>query len=167
MLEGLSLKVRIIFLGMTVGAILVPLLLIAIFVHPQPISRNAVLGCYTALGAPSLDVGPDLIRIMEPRRRTFSYEAEPAKEGYRFAVSPSLSLRSAGAGRYAFVRDQRGTGYFWPLLPEHSDDPRNMRSPLDYGGRFQILALDGGAIVYGRTTDAARCRERPLTGSEK
>lgn len=155
--EGVSLKVRVIFLSMTMGAILVPVLLIAIFAHPQPISRSSVMGCYAAPGAPSLDVGSTGITIMEPERRKFSYLVEPDKQGYRFNVRPALSLRPIGRGRYVFTRDERGIGYFWSLLPTKSDDPRNVRGPKDYGGRFQVIANDGTAIVFGRIANAAKC----------
>lgn len=139
-----------------------PLLVLAtlgsVFLSPELIGLGTLMGCYVANGSPSLKVEPGLIHIGEPERRTFSYVAEPFKEGYHFAVRPALSLRPMGRDRYAFVRDQRGIGYFWPLLTTRSDDPGSLRQPKDFGGRFRIIASDGTAIVYTRTTAQHACR---------
>lgn len=124
----------------------------AIFLRPTPISEDAVLGCYTAIGAPSLDVRRGSIRIDEPQHRTFTYVAEPAKVGYRLAVAPAMSLRAKGSGRYVFAQDERGIGYFWPLLTSRSDDPQHMRKPADFGGRFQLIADDRTPVTYTRAT---------------
>jgi hypothetical protein len=135
--------------------IFVPILGLAafgmIFLRPIPISAELVMGCYTAKGSPSLDVRRGSIRIDEPQHRAFSYVAEPAKVGYHLTVSPAISLRSAGSERYVFAQDERGEGYFWPLLTTRSDDPRYMRKPTEYGGRFQLIADNGKSIIYTRT----------------
>lgn len=123
----------------------------AIFLRPVSISVDVVLGCYTALGAPSLDVRRGSIRIDEPQHRTFTYVAEPAKVGYHLAVAPAMSLRAKGSGQYEFKKDQRGIGYFWPLLTSNSDNPEYVRTPSDFGGRFQLIADDGERVVYTRT----------------
>ncbi len=142
--------------------VLGPLLVLAalgfFFLHPTPIAPELVQGCYVANGSPALSVQHGSIRIGEPERRTLTYVAEPNKVGYRLTVTPALSLRPAGVGRYAFVQDERGLGYFWPLLPKSSDDPRNMREPSDYGGRFQIIAWDGATITYNRSESSVACQ---------
>lgn len=154
--EGASSKEKLI----GVSIIAVPLaLLVALafaFLHPDPIKRETVLGCYVAKGSPALDVQPDHIRIVGSNR-SFDYVAEPAKEGYRLSVRPSLSLRPVGVGRYAFIQDRRGIGYFWPLLTLKSDDPQSMREPNEYGGRFQIIAMDSQLIIYSRVAAIAGC----------
>ena len=148
--DGMSPKDR--FLGWSI--IFVPIITLvalgAIFLRPNPISADAVLGCYTAFGAPSLDVRRGLIRIDQPQHHTFTYVAEPAKVGYRLTVAPAMSLRAMGSGRYVFVQDERGIGYFWPLLTSRSDDPQYMREPSDYGGRFQLIGDDSKPIIYKR-----------------
>lgn len=131
-----------------------PLILLAglgmIFLRPSPISKNTVVGCYVAQGAPALEVSPEGIRIEEPQRRKFMYIAEPDKFGYRLVVHPAMSLRRHRSGEYLFAQDARGTGYFWPLLTAYSDDPKEMRKPSDFGGRFEVIADDGRAIIYER-----------------
>lgn len=154
--EGASSKDKLI----GVSIIAVPLaLLVALafaFLHPDPIKRETVLGCYVAKGSPPLDVQLDRIRIVGSNR-SFDYVAEPSKEGYRLTVRPALSLRPVGVGRYAFMQDRRGIGYFWPLLTVKSDDPRYMREPNDYGGRFQIIAMDSQPIIYSRVSANVGC----------
>jgi len=146
--DGMSTKDR--FLGWSI--IFVPIIALvalgAIFLRPPPISADTVLGCYTAFRAPSLDVKRGSIRIDEPQHRTFTYVAEPAKVGYRLTVAPAMSLRAMGSGRYVFVQDERGIGYFWPLLASQSDDPQYMREPSDFGGRFQLIGDDSKPIIY-------------------
>lgn len=109
---GTSLRDK--FIGWSI--IVVPIITLfplgANFLRPTPISADAVLSCYTAIGAPSLDVRRGSIRIDEPQRRAFRYVAEPAKVGYRLTVSPAISLRAKGSGQYVFVQDERGIGYF-------------------------------------------------------
>lgn len=148
--DGASPRDRLIGWSIILVPIMTLVALGAIFLRPTPISADAVLGCYTAIGAPSLDVRRDSIRIDEPQTRTFTYVAEPAKVGYRLTVAPAMSLRAKGSGRYLFVQDERGTGYFWPLLTTRSDDPQYMREPLDYGGRFQLIADDSEPVIYTR-----------------
>ena len=148
--EGMSPKDRLLGWSIIFVPIVTLVALGAIFLRPTPISADEVLGCYIALGAPSLDVRRGSIRIDEPQHRTFTYVAEPAKMGYRLTVAPAMSLRAKGAGRYVFVRDERGIGYFWPLMPNRSDDPQDMRKPEDFGGRFQLIADDGKAVIYTR-----------------
>lgn len=149
--DGTSLKDRLIGWGIIVIPMVAIVALGALFLRPTPISTGLVLGCYTASGAPSLEVRHASIRIDEPQDRTFTYVAEPAKVGYRLTVSPALSLRSTGAGRYVFAQDERGTGYFWPLLTSRSDDPQYVREPADFGGRFQLIADDRAPVIYTRT----------------
>ena len=128
-----------------------------LFLRPIPISTNMITGCYEAAGAPALNVQGTMIQIMEPERRILGFVAEPAKQGYRLTVSPALSLRQSGVGKYAFVADERGDGYFWPLLPNNSDDLGSMREPKDYGGRFQVIARDGVPIIYRKSNRGNAC----------
>lgn len=134
--------------------IFVPLILLValgmIFLRSTPIPRDTVLGCYFASGAPALEIDRDWIRIVEPQNRKFTYGAEPAKLGYRLTVAPAMSLRRQRSGEYQFAQDARGIGYFWPLLTIQSDAPQDMREPSDYGGRFQVIADDGRAVIYTR-----------------
>ena len=134
--------------------IVVPLILLValgmVFLRPTPIPIDTVVGCYVTHGAPTLEVSPDGIRIEEPQRRKFMYIAEPDKFGYRLVVHPAMSLRRHRSGEYLFAQDARGTGYFWPLLTAYSDDPKEMRKPSDFGGRFEVIADDGRAIIYTR-----------------
>lgn len=155
--ESVHLRDRLIGWSILVGPLVVLFALGLIFLKPTPIAPKTVLGCYVADGSPSLYVQRGSIRIGEPEHRSVSYIAEPTKEGYGLAVEPALSLRPAGAGKYAFALDARGTGYFWPLLPKMSDDPRNLREPKDYGGRFQIIANDSSAVIYSRTSGTEKC----------
>ena len=134
--------------------IFVPLILLValgmIFLRPIPIPKDNVLGCYLANGAPALTVSRDWIRIEEPQRRKFMYVAEPDKFGYRLAVAPAMSLRRQRSGAYLFAQDSSGAGYFWSLLTAESDNPQEMRKPSEYGGRFQVIADDGRAVIYTR-----------------
>ena len=147
-------------LAIGAGVILAPLAVLVIlgvvFLQPQPMTAETVMGCYTAKGAPPLVIEGDRIRIAEPEARTFQYAAQPDKTGYRLAVSPALSLEPSGAGQYAFVQ-QKGVGYFWTLLPEIRSSYRKLRDPEDYGGRFEIVARDGVSVIYERSDTPERC----------
>lgn len=132
-------------------------LLGAIFLRPDPIDQRLVWGCYIAKNAPDLAIQADLIRIFDGTGRTLSYVAEPAKEGYRLTVRPALQLKPSAEGPYMFVQN-RGTGYFWPLLATGSDNPRKVRSPKDFGGRLSLIAADGTPAIYVRSGDATSCR---------
>lgn len=144
-----------------VGIIAIPIatlvLLAILFLKPIPINATSVAGCYEADGAPALEVQKDIIRIAEPAHPILKYVPEPAKLGYRLSVSPAFSLRPTGTGKYNFVADERGIGYFWPLLAKQSDDPANLRDPKDYSGRFQVIARDGTTITYHRSTSPNGC----------
>lgn len=142
------------------GIIGIPLAILVVlgvvFLRPESLAREVVLGCYVAAGAPALVVEPDLIRIREPEARTFEYVAEPDKTGYRLNVKPALGLEPVAAGRYAFVQ-QRGAGYFWTLLPGSSSSRRALRKPEDYGGQFEIVARDGVTVTYTRSGITGDC----------
>lgn len=127
-----------------------------LFLRPKPIERSAVIGCYVANGAPNLEVGANFILIHEAQHRSFTYVVEPFKRGYHFAVNPALGLRSINSGKFEFF-PEKGSGYFWPLLSAKSDDPRNVREPSDFGGRFQIIAQGGQPVIYRRETMGGRC----------
>lgn len=140
------------------GIIGVPLAMLivlgAIALKPDPISRQQVLGCYTAAGAPTLRIRPDAIYIVYDRQRSFNYVAEPYKAGYHLAVAPALGLHPTSPGRYVFAQD-RGVGYFWELLPKSGAS--RMRAPGDYSGSFEIIAADGASIVYSRARGESGC----------
>lgn len=126
----------------------------ALFLKAEPISRQQVIGCYKALGAPNLHIRSDAIYIGDDRRGSFTYVAEPDKAGYHLSVSPALGLHPTSGGTYAFLPD-RGIGYFWELLPNGSAS--HMRAPGDYSGRFEIIAADGSAVIYSRADAATKC----------
>jgi hypothetical protein len=142
--------------GIVLGPLAILLILGTIFLQPEPIARETVMGCYGATGAPTLVIERDLIRIREPEARTFEYVAEPDKTGYRLSVKPALGLEPVGARQYAFVQ-QRGTGYFWTLLPADSGTRSRLRKPEDYGGRFEVVARDGVTVTYTRSAAAGSC----------
>lgn len=150
------LKARIIGLGIMIGPLFVLLLIGMVFLRPDPIDQRQVWGCYVANGAPSLIVDRDRIRIVDGTGRSLRYLAEPTKQGYRLIVRPALLPQPSPAGTYVFAQ-QRGVGYFWPLLTADSDDPRRLHTPADYGGRFSLYASDGRFIVYVRSRDGAAC----------
>ena len=141
--------------------LLLPLALLFVlallFLRPQPIQPELVLGCYTAGNAPWLKVEAGMILIGEKERRHFTYVAEPKKEGYVLTVSPAMALSRKPDGKYEF-RVEQGIGYFWSLLGKSSDDPRDLRNPDDYGGRFVVVARDSQDIVYMRSSAAESCR---------
>lgn len=138
-----------------IGVPLAALLLFgAIFLKPEPLSRQRVIGCYTAAGAPTLRIRPDAIYVGNDRRASFTYIAEPSKAGYQLTVSPALGLHPISNGKYAFSPD-RGIGYYWELLPKGAAS--HMRAPGNYSGRFEIIAADGTSVVYRRADPAAKC----------
>lgn len=147
-------------LAIGAGVIFAPLAVLVIlgvvFLEPQPMTPETVMGCYTAEGAPPLVIERDQIRIAEPEARIFHYVAESDKTGYRLAVTPALGLEPSAAGEYAFVR-QKGVGYFWTLLPDLGSSDRKLRDPEDYGGRFEIVARDGVTVIYERSDTPDRC----------
>ena len=128
----------------------------ALFLRPDPIDPRTVWGCYRLEDAPPLLVRPDRIDILDGTGRSFSYLAEPYKEGYRLSVRPALRLERVASDRYGF-KEARGIGYFWPLLTAYSDDPRGVRSPDRFGGRISI-ASDGAPSIYVRSASQERCR---------
>jgi hypothetical protein len=154
--HGVPLRIRIIFLGMCMSAIAVPILLIMAFVRPEPIERSYVFGCYTSSHAPSLDVREDAIHIIEPARRVLEYVAEPSKTSYQLRVRPALKLAHQPNGRYAFVQTQ-GYGFFWPLLPVEGQNRNRVRHPNEYAGRFEV-ATDSERIVYTRQSLNGSCQ---------
>lgn len=137
------------------GPLLVLLVLGALFLRPDPIDPRTVWGCYRLEGAPPLSVKPDRIDILDGTGRSFSYLAEPSKEGYQLSVRPALRLERAANGQYDF-KEARGIGYFWPLLTAFSDNPREVRSPDHFGGRISI-ASDGAPTIYVRSATHERC----------
>lgn len=141
------------------GIIFVPLaalaLISAIFLRPEPIDQRLVWGCYVAHDAPPIDIRKDVIYIIEPARRTFSYTAEPSKTSYQLNVRPALLLEHAPTGQHQFL-PARGIGFFWPLLPASRKNRDRVRHPEEYGGRIEIAA-EGGGVVYARTSDANAC----------
>lgn len=126
----------------------------ALFLRPEPISRQQVIGCYTAAGAPTLRIRSDAIYVGNDRQASFTYIAEPYKAGYHLTVSPASGLHPISDGRYAFSPD-RGIWYFWELLPKGAAS--HMRALDDYSGRFEIIAADGSLVVYSRTDAATKC----------
>ncbi len=155
-LDNIGRKDLAIGAGIIAAPLVVLVILGVVFLEPEPITPETVMGCYTAKGAPPLVIERDRIRLAEPEARTFHYVAEPDKTGYRLAVTPALGLEPSPAGEYAFVR-QKGVGYFWTLLPELGSSYRNLRTPEGYGGRFEIVARDGVTVIYERSDTAARC----------
>lgn len=156
-LERVSLRQRLIFWGVLLGPLIVLFTVGPMFWGFKPIPPETVFGCYRAPGAPSLRVGPGKIEIGEPERRSFTYVAEPDKEGYRLSVAPALNLRPRSDGGYAF-HEERGIGYFWDLLAGVSGAPAKLKNPRDFGGRFAIVAGDGAEIIYARSTNPQACR---------
>jgi len=154
--EGASLRDRLIGWSIIGGPLLLLVLSGVLFLRAEPIERAAVLGCYTAAGAPSLEIKPDQIEIVETGRRTFDYLVEPDKQGYRLSVRPALGLAPDGNGQYVFQAD-RGIGYFWSLLTKASDSPKKLRHPRDFGGRFEVVASDGVVIIYTRSSHQSAC----------
>ncbi|WP_371432825.1 hypothetical protein [Novosphingobium sp.] len=142
--------------GILLGPLLVLVLLARVFLRPEPMPSELVYGCYIADNAPWLEVEPGRIRVGDAERHAFAYVLEPAKEGYRLSVSPAMALNPQPNGRYEF-RNERGIGYFWPLLPKSSDLPRDLRSPKDFGGRFSITARDSRDVLYVRSSRAEAC----------
>lgn len=140
------------------GIIMVPLVTLlvlgAILLKPEPLSRQTVIGCYTAAGAPTLRIRSNGIYVGNDHQPSFTYIAEPSKAGYQITVSPALGLHPISTGKYAFSPD-RGIGYFWELLPRGAAS--HMRAPGDYSGRFEIIAADGTSVVYSRADLATKC----------
>jgi len=144
-------------LGWTIlmGPLILLLILGALFLRPEPIDPRTVWGCYRLEGAPTLSVKPDRIDILDGTGRSFSYLAEPYKEGYRLSVRPALRLERAANDRYDF-KEARGTGYFWPLLTATSDNPHQVRSPDRFGGRISVASY-GAPAIYVRSASQERC----------
>jgi hypothetical protein len=137
------------------GPLILRLILGALFLLPEPIDPSTVLGCYRLQGAPRLSVKPDRIDILDGTGRSFSYLAEPYKEGYRLSVRPALQLERAANGRYDF-KEARGIGFFWPLLTATSDNPRQVRSSDRFGGRIRIASA-GAPAIYVRAGSRESC----------
>ncbi|QNE05014.1 hypothetical protein [Croceicoccus marinus] len=156
-LNGASWKV-IAFCAMTLGAVAIPLLFIAVFVDAEPFPRDTLFGCYTSANAPALLIESDAIHIVEPSRRTFAYIAEPSKVSYQLNVRPALQLSPLPSGSYVFM-ETRGTGFFWSLLPVRGKNRDRIRHPNEFAGRFQLYARDGTRFIYSRETTAAECRD--------
>jgi hypothetical protein len=154
--QDVPLKSKIIGWGIIVAPLASLFLLGAIFLRPDPIDQRLVWGCYVADGAPALAVQGNLIRVLDGKRRSLNYVAEPYKEGYRLMVQPALYLVPSAGGGYTFTQG-RGIGYFWPLLARGSDEPRKVRSPQDYGGRLSLIASDGTQVIYVRLGNRKVC----------
>ncbi|HWW56011.1 MAG TPA: hypothetical protein VN047_03860 [Sphingopyxis sp.] len=152
---GTSLKDRVIAGGIIIIPLATLALLAAIFLRPEPIDQQAVWGCYVAVGAPALRVEANRIHILDGTHRSMSYVAEHQRR-YLLTVQPALQLSPSTGGSYSFVNG-RGTGYFWPLLAEASDDLRGVSSPQDFGGRLGLVAADGTTIVYVRSESDDAC----------
>jgi len=152
-----TVPVRAKALGWTIlmGPLILLLILGAFFLRADPIDPRTVWGCYRLENAPPLSVKPDRIDILDGTGRSFSYLAEPYKEGYRLSVRPALRLERAANGLYDF-KEARGIGYFWPLLTATSDNPRQVRSPDRFGSRISI-ASDGAPAIYVRSAGQERC----------
>lgn len=126
----------------------------AIFLKREPMSRQHVIGCYTAVSAPTLQIHYQKILFGENRLASMNYVIETSKEGYHLLVTPSMILNRGSDGRYAFSSG-RGIGYFWNLLAK--DGSPRLRVPNDYNGQLETIATDGSSVVYSRTNDRAKC----------
>lgn len=155
--QDVPLKAKVIGLGIIFIPLVALVLLSTIFLHPEPIARRSVWGCYVADNAPPLDIRKNAIYIIEPARRTLSYVAEPSKTSYQLSVRPALLLTREPSGRYAFY-PTRGDGLFWPLLPAPGKNRDRVRHPEEFAGLIQIAA-DGGGVVYSRTENAEACHQ--------
>jgi hypothetical protein len=133
-----------------------------IFLRPEPISRQLVMGCYVAGRAPDLAIKSDRIAILDESGRFFTYIAEPYKAGYHLTVQPALGLRREATGGYSFVQT-RGIGFFWELLPKAP--AKRMRAPDQYSGRFEIIADDGTSVVYERSNSSDHCYRQTSAAS--
>lgn len=149
-------RAKIIGWAIVMGPIILLVILGTLFLRRDPIDPRTVWGCYHLEGAPPLSIKPDRINILDGTGRSFSYVAEPNKEGYRLSVRPALRLEPTAGGRYYF-KEARGIGYFWPLLAAYSDNPSQVRTPDRFGGRISV-ASNGRSAVYVRTADNKRCR---------
>lgn len=156
---GVPLRAKLIDWGVLMGPLVILVVLARIYLRPEPIAAELVYGCYIAENAPWLKVEPGRIRVGDAERHSFAYVVEPAKEGYRFSVSPALALNPRPDGQYQF-QNERGIGYFWPLLSRSSDVPRDLRSPKDFGGRFSVVSRGGLDVQYVRTSRVDLCRWR-------
>jgi hypothetical protein len=73
MFNGPSAKTVLLFLSMTMGPFLLLAVAAILFLRPEPLKAEVFFGCYMAIGAPALLIGPEAIRIVEPLRLEFSY----------------------------------------------------------------------------------------------
>lgn len=142
---------------MTMGAVVVPIMLIAFFAKREDMQPSMVAGCYAAPGAPRLEIGVSTIRIMQASTPRLSYEPQQSKIGYQLSVRPALQLKLKANGQYRFEQ-ARGIGYFWALLPEEGNNRNRVRHPSEYSGRFEVYASDGARLVYVRQTTSNLCR---------
>jgi hypothetical protein len=157
--EGISDKDWIIGWSIMLGPFAAMILYVSIVAEPFQLPLGAVLGCYVAPGAPALEVSADQIKIHETEGRSFRYVADRSKLEFVLTVKPALGLTPTGDGRYVFIQ-KRGIGYFWPLLPNESDNPQNLRDFKNYRGRFEIIADDSKSIIYERVTEPNPCTEQ-------
>ena len=156
LLAGVPFRIRIAILAMTLGAIAVPIVLIALFAENEDIKPDMIVGCYTAPGSPPLEVGLSTIRIVEPAVRKLSYEPQQSKTSYQLSVRPSLQLKPQADGQYRF-EEAKGVGYFWSLLPEEGKNRNRIRHPREYSGRFAVYASAGKRLVYVRQATSKFC----------
>lgn len=154
---GVPLRAKVVGWGIMLGPLIILVVLARVYLRPEPIAPEQVYGCYTAVNAPWLKVEPGLILVGDAERHSFTYVAEPAKEGYRLSVTPAMALNPQSDGQYQFQLE-RGIGYFWPLLSASSNAPRDLRTPKDFGGRFSVIARDGRDFRYVRSSRADRCQ---------
>ncbi|MDT0507636.1 hypothetical protein [Novosphingobium sp. MMS21-SN21R] len=157
LLSDVSLRVRITFFALTMGAVFVPMVFIALFAKREEIQPSMVFGCYAAPGAPPLEIGLSTIRIVEPGARRLSYEPQQSKTSYQLSVRPALRPKLQADGKYHFEQ-ARGIGYFWSLLPEEGKNRNRIRHPREYSGRFEVYASDGTRLVYVRQATTKLCR---------
>jgi hypothetical protein len=143
---------------MTMGAVVVPIMLIAFFAKRENLQPGMVVGCYAAPGAPALEIGLSTIRIMQASAPRLSYEPQQSKTSYQLSVRPALKLKPQADGHYRFEQTM-GIGYFWALLPEEGKNRNRVRHPRDYSGRFEVYASDGARLVYVRQTTSNLCRQ--------
>lgn len=129
-------------------------LLAAAFLKPVPFSRQLLLGCYVANGAPPLLITPESINIADSEHTRLTYEVGPQKDGYYVTVHPATDLKADPPGSYSFA-ETGGSGFYWELLSKAA--MTHMRDANDFGGWINVLASDGRNVLYGRLRSPAPC----------
>ncbi|MCP3733660.1 hypothetical protein M9979_02025 [Sphingomonas sp. RP10(2022)] len=152
---GIKLRDKVFGWAIIFTPVLVMLILLKLFYQPESIEARYVYGCYSSNSGPRLLINTKTIMFDQSGVRPTGYVVRQEKQGYSIYPKANIILDRTIDGQFAFVISSYGT--WFPLLPEHYDDPRRLRHLREFSGRFYTFSRQADKVVYSRITPRGAC----------